>query len=436
MKQLTVPEDTTRLFERITLLSELKASFDEVRRNKGAPGIDGVSINDFSNNLQEELSQLQQELVSWTYKPQAVKRVEIPKPNGGVRLLGVPCVRDRVVQTAIKRAIEPILDPTFSTHSYGFRPGRNQRQAVEAAKRIVVEEGKEHVVDIDLLKFFDRVNHDRLIASLSKHQIDKCILRLIGMILRSGVMINGRFSPTREGTPQGGPLSPLLSNVVLDALDKELERRGLSFCRFADDCNIFVGSAKAAHRVMESISHHIEKKLKLVVNREKSQVASTHEVKFLGMTIVKGTIAISRKALVHAMTKVKELTRRGTHLTLEETIKHINRWYVGWANYFEMTQYPRQLHMIEAHIRRRLRARMVSQAKRPRYLYRQLLKRGVSRKAAAKAVFSNRKRWALSKTWAVSRAYDNQWFAHAGLATKSDANLEYWFDVSRGVRFL
>jgi len=435
MEQLTIPEDTSRLFEQIITLEELKASFNEVRRNQGAPGIDGVSISDFSSNLNEELSQLQAELSNWSYKPRAVRRVEIPKPNGGVRLLGVPCVRDRVVQTAIKRAIEPILDSTFSEHSYGFRPGRNQRQAVESAQKIVVEEGKELVVDIDLSKFFDRVNHDRLLALLKKHYIDKRVLRLIGMILRSGVMIDGRVEATREGTPQGGPLSPLLSNVILDELDKELEKRKLSFCRFADDCNIFVRSRKAAERVMVSISQFIENKLKLVVNREKSQVARTCEVKFLGMTIVNGTIAISRKAMSHAMAKVKELTPRGTYLTLELTIAEINRWYVGWSNYFNMTQYPKQLNMVEGRIRRRLRARIVSQFGRKRYLARELRKRGVQHRAVERAVFSNRKKWALSNTWAVKRAYGNKWFEHAGLITKSGDELPHWFYVKRGVRF-
>lgn len=434
MEQLNVPIDTSSLFEQIITLEELTGSFKEVKRNKGAAGVDGQSIESFEENLFEELTQLQQELINWCYEPKAVRRVEIPKPNGGTRLLGVPCVRDRVVQTTIKRAIEPILDNTFSDNSYGFRPGRNQRQAVEAAQRIVVAEEKGYVVDIDLSKFFDRVNHDRLLSRLRRHAIDKRILRLIGLILRSGVEIDGKVHPTREGTPQGGPLSPLLSNVVLDELDKELEKRELSFCRFADDCNIFVKSRKAAERVMEKISSFIENKLKLVVNREKSQVAETRDVKFLGMTIVNGTIAISRKAMSHAMAKVKELTPRGTHQTLETTIRNINRWYKGWSNYFSMTQYPAQLNKIEAHIRRRLRSRIVGQARRPRYLFRQLIRQGVSSRSAAQAVFSNRKRWALSKTRAVERAYSNQWFAQVGFYTCSGKELDHWFNVKRWVK--
>jgi group II intron reverse transcriptase/maturase len=252
----------------------LEQGFKAVKKNKGAPGIDAESIEDFENSLDAELSKLSSELEGWTYQPRPVRRVEIPKPgkNAGVRLLGVPCTRDRVVQATLKLLLEPILDPTFSDRSYGFRPGRNQRQAVESIQKIV-KTGKEYVVDTDLSKFFDRVNHDRLIQRLKKDIPDKRILRLIGLILRSGVLIDGHVEVTLEGTVQGSPLSPLLSNVVLDELDRELERRGLSFCRFADDCQIFVKSLKSANRVMGSISRFIENKLKLVVNRDKSQVA-------------------------------------------------------------------------------------------------------------------------------------------------------------------
>ena len=429
--------DETRLFEQLCETEWLRAGFKCVKKNKGSPGIDGVTIAAFGSRLDEELSQLKAELESWTYKPSPVRRVEIPKPGGkGIRLLGVPTVRDRVVHAAIKLLIEPILEPVFSDHSYGFRPKRSQRQAVEAAQKIV-SSGKPMVVDIDLSKFFDRIHHDRLIARLGQHVPDKRILRLIGMILRSGVMANGLVSPTAEGTTQGSPLSPLLSNLVLDELDKELERRGLEFCRFADDCNIFVKTPKAAERVMTNISGFIEKRLKLVVNREKSQVASSERVKFLGMTIVNGAIAISHKALQTAMAKVKELTPRGTDLTLEKTIEQINRWYVGWAEYFSMTQYPAQLAKIEAHIRRRIRSRLVDQQKSKRNLFHKLMKRGIPRRQAANAVFTNRKRWALSKTIAVSKAYSNHWFIVVmGQAIRSDRKLAHWFDIREWIRLM
>jgi len=427
--------DERRLFEELCKTEWLGAGFRRVKKNKGSPGVDGVTIAEFEARLDEELSQLKVDLESWTYKPSPVRRVEIPKPGGkGIRLLGVPAVRDRVVHATLKLLLEPIFEPLFSEHSYGFRPERNQGQAVEAARKIVAG-GKPYVVDLDLSKFFDRIHHDRLIARLGQTIPDKRILRLVGMILRSGIMANGLVTPSTEGAVQGSPLSPLLSNIVLDELDKELERRGLEFCRFADDCNIFVTTPKAAERVMGSISGYIEKRLKLVVNQEKSQVARSDRVKFLGMTIVGDTIAISRKALKTAMAKVKELTPRGTHLTLEKSIERINSWYVGWTGYFAMTYYPAQLKNIEAHIRRRLRSRLVDQQKSKRNLYRKLIKRGVSRRQAARAVFSNKGRWALSHTFAVTRAYPVAWFTgEMGQAIRSDKKLPHWFDVSQWIR--
>jgi group II intron reverse transcriptase/maturase len=412
----------------------LGVGFEFVRRNRGAPGIDGVSIMDFEANLDEELSQLQQELTTWTYQPSPVRRVEIPKPDGkGVRLLGIPTVRDRVVQTTLKLLLEPIFDPHFSPNSYGFRPGRSQHQAVQAAQQIITS-GKPYVVDIDLSKFFDRIHHDRLIARMGQKIADKRILRLVGIMLRSGVMANGVVNPSKEGAMQGGPLSPLLSNIVLDELDQELEKRGLEFCRFADDCNIFVKSQKAAERVMETISQFIEKKLKLKVNQDKSKVALSDQVKFLGFTVVNGTIAIAHKALQTAMDKVKALTPRGTHKTLETNLKEINQWYVGWANYYSLTWYPSQLRKIEAHIRRRLRSRLVYQQKRKKPLYHSLVKRGVPRKQAANAVFSNNRRWALSAIRAVTRAYPNSWFINLkGQEIRSDRDLVHWLDVSQWI---
>lgn len=424
-----------RLFENLCSTHYLGIGFILVKRNRGKPGIDGESIADFEANIDEELSQLQQELSNWTYQPSPVRRVEIPKPGGkGMRLLGIPTVRDRVVQATLKLLLEPIFDPHFSPNSYGFRPGRSQHQAVEAAQRIV-NSGKPYVVDIDLSKFFDRIHHDRLIARMGQKVTDKRILRLVGLMLRSGIMINGVVIPSQEGAMQGGPLSPLLSNIVLDELDQELERRGLEFCRFADDCNIFVKSQKAAERVMEKVSQFIEKKLKLKVNQEKSQVALSDKVKFLGFTVVNGTIAIAHKALQTAMDKVKALTPRGTHKALEPALDKINQWYVGWSNYYSLTNYPSQLHKIEAHIRRRLRSRLVSQQKRKQHLYRNLVKRGVPRKQVSKTVFSNNKRWVLSNARAVTRAYPNSWFINLkGQEIRSDRKLAHWFDVSQWIR--
>ena len=435
MRQLNLFVDERSLFEKLCDLSSLEAGFKAVKKNGGSPGIDGVTIQDFESRLEEELVQLQEELRSWTYNPNPVRRVEIPKPGkgAGVRLLGVPCVRDRVVQATTKQLLEPILDLTFSDHSYGFRPGYSQRQAVEAAQRIV-KSGKEYVVDIDLSKFFDRVNHDRLIYLLSRHIDDKQILRLIGMTLRSGIMKDGLVTPSEEGTPQGSPLSPLLSNVVLDELDKELEQRGLEFCRFADDCNIFVRTLKSAERVMKSISKFIEGKLKLKINQDKSRVGRSREVKFLGMTIIDGAIVISAQSIKRAMQKVKELTPRGTHQSLEVTMKRINSWYKGWSGYYMMTQYPSQLKAIEAHVRRRLRSRFVDQQKKRRHLFRKLIKRGVSR-GLASTVFSNNGRWVLSNTFAVTRGYPVRWFIDvAGQWIRSTERQKGWFPLDQWIK--
>jgi RNA-directed DNA polymerase len=421
------------LFEQICSIETLQTAFKAVRKNRGAPGIDGITIGNFERNLPQELTQLKRELESWEYKPNPVRRIEISKPQGGIRLLGIPCVRDRVVQAAIKVVLEPIYEPLFSEHSYGFRPGRNQRQAIEAAQKIV-QSGKEFVVDIDLSKFFDRIQHDRLIYRLGQQIQDKRVLRLIGSTLRSGIMKDGLLSPSKEGSVQGSPLSPLLSNVVLDELDKELEQRGLSFCRFADDSNIFVKSQHAADRVMRTVTKFIEKRLKLVVNREKSKVAISSAVKFLGMTIVMGALAISLSSINRAMDRVKELTPRGTHLPIEQTMREINSWYRGWSSYYSMTQYPAQLAKIEAHIRRRLRSRLVRQQKKRRHLYKKLIKLGV-RHRTARVAFTNQKWWALSHSAAVERAWPNRWFTNTlGQYIASNQQLSNWYDLSRWIK--
>jgi len=435
LRQRNLFEDERSLFEKLCDPVNLRAGFKAVKKNAGAPGIDGVTIKEFESRLEEELVQLQMELESWCYEPKPVRRVEIPKPGkgAGVRLLGVPCTRDRVVHATIKMLLEPILDLSFSDHSYGFRPGYNQRQAVESAQRIV-KSGKEYVVDIDLSKFFDRINHDRLIYLLSGKIDDKRILRLIGMILRSGIMKDGLVEPSKEGTTQGSPLSPLLSNVVLDELDKELERRELEFCRFADDCNIFVRSQKSAERVMRSISKFIEVKLKLKINRDKSKVGRSCDVKFLGMTIIDGARVISAASMKRAMQKVKELTPRGTHLTLEKTMKRINTWYKGWSGYYMMTQYPSQLRNIEAHVRRRLRSRFVDQHKQRRYLFKKLLKRGVPY-GFARTVFSNNGRWVTSNTFALTKGYTVEWFIdEAGQWIRSNYRMRDWFTLRHWIR--
>lgn len=422
------------LFEEICKFGTLREAFKAVKRNKGAPGIDGITIEKYEEKLEENLIQLRTKVLNWTYKPTPVKRVEIPKPGGkGVRLLGIPIINDRVLHMAIKIVLEPILDPTFSKSSFGFRPGKNQQQAVLQAQKIV-QSGKEYVVDIDLSKFFDRINHDKLIHRLRRHIKDSRILKLIGIILRGGIMIDGIKTPSEEGSVQGSPLSPLLSNVVLDELDKELEMRNLEFCRFADDCNIFTKTQRNAERVMGSIKKFIEKKLKLKINEEKSKTKKSNEVKFLGMTIIEGTIAIAKASYDKAMDKVKTLIPRGSCLPIEKAIQEINKWYEGWASYFKMTQYPSQLKAIEAHIRRRFRARIVYQQKKKRNLLKLLMKRSIKKKTAKKTVYSNRRAWNLSHTSALDRAFNIAWFVKQGQKIMSELNMEYWFGIEKWVK--
>jgi group II intron reverse transcriptase/maturase len=434
MEQRELFDQTENLFERLCTLETLTLGFKAVKANDGSPGIDRVTIKEFEARSDKELVQLRAELCNWSYKPSPVRRVEIPKPNGGVRLLGVPCIRDRVVQASLKLLLEPIFDPCFSESSYGFRPRRSQRQAIESAQKFV-QAGKEHVVDIDLSKFFDTINHDRLLSQVKRKVPDSRIIKLIGLTLRSGVLANGSLTPTTEGTTQGSPLSPLLSNIVLDELDKELERRELAFCRFADDCNIFVGSKKSAERVMASVSLLLEKKMKLVVNREKSKVAISSAVKFLGMTIVLGAITISANAMDKGMEKVKELTSRRSNQSIERAIEQFNSWYRGWSGYFEMTQYPQQFALLEAHARRRFRARLVRNMKRRRTMAKMIVKDGQSTRTAKRVAYCHKSWWALSRDPAFERMFSNKWFEEQGMYIKSKETHTHWFAVKERIRF-
>jgi len=427
MDQLSLTYTQSRLFEEITSPVQLKQAFKLVRANKGKPGVDGVTIKEFGDELDEEISRLSHEVRNWEYRPEPVRRVEIPKPGSKEkRKLGVPCVRDRVLQTSIKLSLEPMFDGDFSESSYGFRPGRNQKQAIAQAKHYVVDEGKEWIVDIDLEKFFDKINQDKLLHLVSNKVQDKRVTRLIAMTLRSGVLHNDEFSPTPEGSTQGSPLSPLLSNIMLDELDKELERRGLSFCRFADDVNVFVGSRKSAERVLESITRFIEGKLKLPVNKTKSKAAPGSAVKFLGITIISGMVLISAASMKRARAKVRDLIPRRTHIPIEKQVEKVNRWYRGWSNYYNATETPSQLRVIEARIRRRFRAQFVRNQKRKRFLVKKLRKMGVNSRLAFGSVYKNRKTWALSHTRAIELAWSNNWFQQHGLYTASTQQLPHW----------
>lgn len=422
------------VFEEIIDVWTLKEAFKEVRKNKGSPGADGQTIEEFGDKIEEEVRKLSEELKNWKYKPKPVKRVEIPKPDGGVRKLGIPSVRDRVVQQAIKIRIEWKFEQSFSESSYGFRPNKDQKQAIAKAEEYV-KNGREWIVDIDLEKFFDKIPQDRLITRLSNAIEDKRAVKLIIIMLKGEVILpNGIIEATTEGTPQGGPLSPLLSNIVLDELDKELEKRKLTFCRFADDCNIFCGSEKAANRVMESIRKFIENKLKLKVNKDKSKVAKSNKVKFLGISVVRGAVAIAKKSIKRAMLKIKTMIPRNSHKTVEQVIKEVNKWFQGWFEYFKITAWPAQIVKIEAHIRRRLRAKIIAQQKRRKNLVRLLLKRNVSKSLVYKAVYKNRSTWALSHTIAVERAFSNEDFNKLGFKTFSRIRLQHWKGLDEWVK--
>lgn len=415
------------LFEEVYALKRLELAFKKVKANGGSAGPDGESVEQFDEKRTEKLVELQAELKSKRYQPQPVRRVSIPKPNGGERHLGIASVRDRVVQQSLLMAMNPYFEPQFSESSYGFREGRSQKGAIEAARKHVAK-GKEWVVDLDLEKFFDTVNHDRVLHLIRERISDRRVLKIIALTLRAGVKIEGTVEKSRQGLPQGSPLSPLLSNIVLDKFDKELERRGLEFVRYADDANIFVGSQKAAERVLASVTKFIEQKLKLRVNREKTQTALSKAVKFLGMTILAGGMAaISIAARKKAKEKVTELVPRSGRGSLQAQMAKVNEWYVGWSGYYNMTNYPNQLREIEANIRMRFRLQFIKNHKRKKHLVKKLRERGVRGKQAYHAVYrKNLGRWRLAHDFCVNRAWNISWFEQQGLETRSDAGLDHW----------
>src|SRR3954453_23985974 len=332
------PESPTlaeQLMEEVCDRENLDRAWKRVQRNKGGPGMDGMTVDDAKGYLREHWPSIRSQLLEGTYQPQPVKRVEIPKPDGGVRKLGVPCVVDRLIQQALLQVLQERWDPTFSKHSYGFRPGRSAHQAVAQAQRYVAE-GYGYVVDLDPEKFVDRVNHDKLMARVAARVSDKRVLKFIRACLEAGVMEDGLVRPVDEGTPQGGPLSPLLSNLVLDDLDKELARRGHRFCRYADDCNIYVRSRRAGDRVMASVSRFLADKLRLEVNEAESAVARPEERKFLGFSIATAGSArrSSPKALATLKTRIREMTRRTRAISLPQVIEELRPSLIGWPGSF------------------------------------------------------------------------------------------------------
>ena len=406
-----------RLMEEVCERENCKQALARVKANKGSPGVDGMTVHELPGYLKQHWPAIREQLLSGTYRPQPVQRVEIPKPDGGVRKLGIPTVLDRFIQQAVMQVLQRRWDRTFSDHSYGFRPGRSAHQAVQAAQQYIAE-GYRWCVDLDLEKFFDRVSHDKLMAKIAERVSDKRMLKLIRAFLTAGVMEGGLVSPVDEGTPQGGPLSPLLSNIVLDEFDRELERRGLRFARYADDSNIYVRSQRAGERVRESLTRFLTAKLKLKVNQQKSAVARPWERKFLGFSFTwnrepKGRIA--PKAVLRFKERVGELTSRTRGVSLKRMVEELARSLRGWIGYFGKCQTPSVLASLEEWVRHRLRSAIGKQGKRGKVRLAELRARGVGKDLAAPTAGSAHGPWRLANSPALDIALPNAYFDSLGL---------------------
>jgi RNA-directed DNA polymerase len=414
------PAETERMMEEICEQENCRNALWRVKANRGSPGVDAMSVEDLPGDLRQHWPDVRAQLLSGTYRPQPVKRVEIPKPDGGMRKLGVPTVVDRWIQQLILQVLQRRWDADFSDHSYGFRPERSAHQAVARAQQYIIE-GCEWVVDLDLEKFFDRVNHDRLMSRIAQRISDKRLLKLIRAFLTAGVMEDGLVNTVEEGTPQGGPLSPLRSNLVLDELDLELERRGHRFVRYADDCNIYVRSERAGKRVMERVTSFIEKRLKLKVNAQKSAVARPEERTFLGFTFTRleGSCeprrSIAPKALRRFKNRVREITYRNRGVSMKCMVEELSAFLRGWRAYFGFCQIPEVFNNLDSWTRHRLRSVQWKQWRRPQRRCTELLKRGVSWVVSVKTASSSRGPWPISRSMALQVALPNAHFDSLGL---------------------
>ena len=412
------PASTNRLMEEVCERGNRREALRRVKANKGSPGVDGMTVDEITDYLQQHWPAIREQLLNGTYEPQPVMRMEIRKPDGGgMRKLGIPTVLDRVIQQAVMQVLQRRWDRTFSDHSYGFRPGRSAHQAVAQAQQYIAA-GHGWCVDLDLEKFFDRVNHDKLMGQIAKRVEDKRLLKLIRAFLNAGVMENGLVSPSVEGTPQGGPLSPLLSNLVLDELDRELERRGHRFVRYADDCNIYVRSERAGQRVMESVTQFITQKLKLKVNEAKSAVARPQERKFLGFSFTAGPEVkrvIAPKALDRFKQRIREITGRAKSVSMKTTMEELAPYMRGWRSYFGFCETPEVLIGLTRWVRLRLRAALWRQWKTPRRRRAALLELGVRGPLASNTAGSGRGPWYLARAKALSVGLSNAYFKSLGL---------------------
>jgi RNA-directed DNA polymerase len=405
------------LWEQVWERQNLLRALHRVESNRGAPGVDGMTVEELRPYIITHWFEVREALDGGRYRPSPVRRVGIPKPEGGERQLGIPTVLDRFIQQAIAQVLTPLFESRFSPHSYGFRPGRGAHDAMKQA-RVYVQEGHDWVVDIDLERFFDRVNHDMLMARVARVVKDKQVLKLIRAYLESGVMVGGVVMDVEEGTPQGGPLSPLLSNIMLDDLDKELEKRGHKFVRYADDCNIYVKTQRAGERVMGSVVQFLEKKLKLKVNRQKSKVDRASRVKFLGFSFYKYRgevrIRVATKSLQRLRQRLRRLTRRVRSGKLEDIIREVNQYLRGWIGYFRLADTPSVFEDLDSWIRRRLRQMVWKRWKRGRTRYRELVALGVPRERAALGAVGTSP-WRMSRTPVVNEALSNAYWRKLGL---------------------
>lgn len=412
------PTGQIRLMESILERENMHRAYKQVKSNKGAAGVDGMSVGQLGSYLDRHWTKIKASLLDGSYEPMPARRKEIEKPDGGIRLLGIPTVLDRLIQQAIAQVLEKLWDHTFSESSYGFRPNRSQSDAIKQCRQHVAD-GYRFCVDIDLSKFFDRVNHDRLMSRLALKVSDKRVLKLIGKYLKCGVIVDGLEEATGEGTPQGGPLSPLLSNIVLDELDKELEKRALRFVRYADDCVVYVGSKRAGERVKESMTKFITKRLRLKVNEAKSSVGRPWKSKYLGFSLTSSRaqprIKLHWKTLDRFKAKIRELTRRKRGRSLQSIIAELNEYLRGWWGYFSQMQTPYQLARIDGWIRRRLRSYIWKQWKNRRTRAGNLMKLGIGKETAVKTGCARKGAWRMSQVKWVMIALPNDYFTSRGL---------------------